>query len=177
MDISMNKFEKCIHSIFSHDSDNLYCSPEAKTLGEKWETKEKTDLEKCESCPHYKCRFIEYPISINEIKVEHPEPWDTQMTPVAVRPCGDETEKTYFGLYLGEMPWKTHVGFSDETGVLSISTTTNPMIYVPEIGKMVFGAECWWTRIKDKELPEITDELISSQWYMKLAERLGEADA
>lgn len=93
-----------------------------------------------------------------------------------VRLCEDNN--TYFGILFGEFPWKTVVTFDETKGKLKIFTTTNPCIFLPEIKKIVFGAESWWSRIKPGEdVSDITDEDVENTWYVKyLKELIKEAD-
>ena len=45
----------------------------------------------------------------------------------------------------------------------------NPAIFVPELGKIIFGMESWWGRIKsEEELKDITDGDIENVWHVKM---------
>lgn len=144
-----------------------YCAPNAKTLGEQWEQKQEINVADCEKCDHYKCRYIEYPLTIQELEITDPEAWGISFEPVKVRLCEDN--KTYFGILLGELPWKTRASFSETDGKLKISTITNPCILLPEQKKIIFGCESWWSRIKPGEgISDISDTDIENTWYVKL---------
>lgn len=128
--------------------------------------------EECENCDHYKSKYIEYPIVVNEIKIEKLEGYCMYNAgiPVKIRPCGKEyEEKTYLGMYLGNQPWANRVSYNDENKVLTVKAATNPAIYVFALHKIIFGAESWWCPIKDpEEIKDITDDDINSTWYMQL---------
>lgn len=89
---------------------------------------------------------------------------------VKVRPCEEEyEEKTYAGIFLGELAIDNLCRLNKETGELEIIPHTNAAIYVPDLKKIVFGCESWWTEIKDiSELKEISDEDIENVWYVQL---------
>ena len=40
---------------------------------------------------------------------------------------------------------------------------------MPELGKIIFGMESWWGRIKsEEELKDITDGDIENVWHVKM---------
>lgn len=140
--------------------------------------------ETCEMCEQYESRYIEYPLTITDIENEqigwrrgfcHP------LAPVAIRPCDDECGgRTYLGFYLGEFPAEIHTSWNKDTGVLSNVALNNPAVYVPELGRVVWGYESWWRGIDDpSELSAITDADISNCWYVRALDELskkGESD-
>lgn len=93
---------------------------------------------------------------------------------VKIRPCGEEYKnKTYLGIYMGDITVDTHVGLYTNTNILSIIHSTNPAIFVLELKKIIFGYESWWEEIKsEEELQEITDEDINSVWYVQLLKEM-----
>lgn len=99
---NLKKHEKCIHAFRLVKNGNLIttCAPHAKTLGEMDEQAEEIDPSQCEHCEHYKSRYIEYPITVNSIKVNEMKPKRIKFVPILVRPCSDN--KTYFGILLGD---------------------------------------------------------------------------
>ena len=111
-------------------------------------------------------RQMQYPITVDNI--EFREPYSLyQPALVRVRPCGDE--KTYLGFLCGDMPNGQHASYDPQTRVLSVSMISNPAIFVPDLMKVVWGYESWWSRIQSSEdIKDISDEHINSQWYMKL---------
>ena len=149
-----------------------FCAPEeAKTLGDRWKMKKEINPEICETCERYKSRFIEFPLMIKGLELRSPEYWNNSLKSVRIRPCGGEN--TYFGIYLGEFPRHMYAELNEETGILEVSTLTNPGIYVPELEKIVFGDESWWSEIEPGEdVKGITDETIKGQWYMKLLDEI-----
>ncbi len=129
----------------------------------------------CRECPNYKYRYIEFPLTINGIETEPIKIWNRGEagTLCSVRMAGEEAGKTYLGMYLGELPWMLHTSFTEETGVLETSTVTNPGIWVFSLKRIVYGAECWWRRVKDpSKIRDITDEDIDGQWYVQMAKAL-----
>lgn len=177
---SLPRHRKCMYYVPGGFTElgKHYCAPNAKTLGEQWEQKQEINVTDCEKCDHYKCRYIEYPLTIQELEITDPEAWEISFEPVKVRLCEDN--KTYFGILLGEFPWKTRASFSETGGKLKISTITNPCILLPKQKKIVFGCESWWSRIKPGEdISDITDADIENTWYVKLLrgiEKLEEDD-
>lgn len=134
--------------------------------------------EDCKDCPHYKCKYIQYPITVNKIEMDDMKP-DTDLFHetgdlVAIRPSNDT--KTYLGLFLGHLPLFTNAHYDETNASLSIKNIANPAILVPALKKIVFGAESWWTPIKDQEdIKQITDDDINGQWYVQLAKLIGDA--
>ena len=103
--------------------------------------------------------------------VEDSKAWGVCFDPVKVRLCEDG--KTYFGILLGNFPWKAHVAYNDDEEKLRISTLTNPCILLPEQKKIVFGAGSWWCRINPgDDISDITDDDIENTWYVKLLKEM-----
>ena len=95
--------------------------------------------------------------------------------PVAIRWCS-ETEKdeetgqelTRFGHYLGDLPVAQFAAFCKRDNTLGCHLRTNPAIFVPSLGRVVWGMESYWGPIEDEEgLKKITDKSISELWYVK----------
>ena len=94
----------------------------------------------------------------------------------SIRPCGKEYEgKTFLGWYLGDMALAPHVSFIAATGALTVSLGYyNPAIFVPDLGRIIFGCESWWGEIKSAaDLRTITDADIQNVWYMRALDDLG----
>lgn len=93
---------------------------------------------------------------------------------VKIRPCGDE-DKHYFGIMLGDIAQSLGCDIDDKTETLKIGFSFyNPAIFVPELKKVVYGCESWWSVIgSEEELKElITDETIGNVWYVKILKEL-----
>lgn len=140
------------------------------------------DLMEDNCCDDFESRWLEYPIAVAETTVSQPT-YNTGLGHkvgqlVKIRPYGKEYgDKTYLGLYLGDLPISIHQGFNSETHILNIFTHNNPAIFIPQIGKIVFGCESWWGEIDNPdELKDITDECINSQWYVKALQELNKKD-
>ena len=173
------KIERCrfVYTYFRNkDSRGEYVRRCEKEITEdnRWAV---TDEAHCEQCEAFKSRYIEYPITVNEIEIR---PIDfrglgcEQGSLVSVRPCGDEYGgKTYLGFYLGDLPLQNIVSFNEETGVLKVGTHNNPALFVPELGKIIWGCESFWREIETVEqLQAITEEDINNVWYVRMAKSL-----
>lgn len=90
--------------------------------------------------------------------------------PVKVRPCGDEYEnRTYLGIYIGDAALSVSTKHREDDQVLEVGFAHyNPAIFIPEVGKIVFGIESWWGPINSvDDLKDITDEDIDNVWYVQ----------
>lgn len=108
-------------------------------------------------------------------EVEHPKEKpirDGRGGLVKIRPCGKEYgDKTYLGFLIGDVALGSSIKIEDEKIVCERSGY-NPGIYVPELDKVIYGCESWWSKIKsEEELKEITNENIENTWYVKLLQR------
>lgn len=73
-----------------------------------------------------------------------------------------------FGHFFGKLAVDEVCRFDKETKELEIIPYTNPAIFVPELRKIIFGCESWWTKINSvEELEETTDKKITSTWYVR----------
>lgn len=125
---------------------------------------------------------IEYPISVNKIEfegklgVQSPVLFkDRQGKLVAVRSCRKEHgEKTYLGVYIGDIPLSAGVSWDKESGTLKFRTAMeNPAIFIPELRCVVMGAESFWRVIESAEqLKKITDEDINNVWYIQALKQI-----
>ncbi len=93
---------------------------------------------------------------------------------VAIRPCDEN--KTYLGVLLGEIALGEIASYDKGSGILSIERWRyNPAIWVPDLSKIVFGAESWWGELKAPEdLRQITDADIKNIWYVQALKALHE---
>ena len=142
---------------------------------------EKKSVSACEECDMYKSMYIEYPITISAIKnqeIDFSGLGHECGALVKIRPCADEYEgRTYLGIYLGDLPMGISSSYNEETQVLTNRAFSNPAIFVPALKKIIFGAESWWGEIQsEKDLKDITDEDINSQWYVQLLKHLSKED-
>ena len=164
------KIERCNYA-------HMHFSGDYSCIQEGLRNPHPTDEAKCEACEKFKSKYIEYPITVNKIETE-PVKFDSWRyetgTLVAVRPCDEEYEgKTFLGFYLGDLPIQSTVRFNEKEGCLKIGTLTNPAMFVPAIGKIIWGAGSWWSEIKSEDdLKQITDEDIENTWYVKLAKSM-----
>ena len=95
---------------------------------------------------------------------------------VKIRPCGEEyKDKTYLGFYIGDIALGSSIKVKEDKIQLNFSGH-NPAIFVPEIGKIIYGCESWWGEIEDeKDLKDITDSDIENVWYVKLLKFMPES--
>ena len=164
------KIERCNYA-------HMHFSGDYSCIQEGLRNPHPTDEGKCETCEKFKSKYIEYPITVNKIEID-PIKFDSwgykTGMPVAVRPCDEEYEgKTFLGFYLGGLPIQNTVRFNEKEGCLKVGTLTNPAMFVPVIGKIIWGAGSWWSEIKSEDdLKQITDEDIENTWYVKLAKSM-----
>lgn len=128
-------------------------------------------------CEEYKSKYIEYPIEVSKINTEDKQvEWREKDKGkfVRIRPCNEKYgNKTYLGIYLGELHTGSLVRHDPETKELHISSKLNPAIFVFELNEIIFGYESWWGIIKNEEqLKEISDIDIDNVWYVKALESL-----
>ncbi len=88
---------------------------------------------------------------------------------VSVRPCGEEyNKKTFIGFYIGDVALGSSISVTEGKIQLNFANH-NPAIFVPELGKIIYGCESWWGEIEsEEELRKITDDDIQNVWYVKL---------
>lgn len=121
---------------------------------------------------------LKYPIEVRGITFTG-QTWVVDGYPnrslVRVRPCAAEYEnKTFLGLYLGDVAQTMGCSFNQESGVLEVFLSHhNPAIWIPSRRRVVFGCESWWGPIRsEQELTTITDETIDGLWYVQAMREL-----
>lgn len=98
---------------------------------------------------------------------------------VKVRPCASRYGgKTYLGILIGEAAMGVHADYQEQPKQLDIAFCSyNPVIFIPELKKLVYGMESWWSRIKSKDdLKDITDGDIQNVWYVQILKNMPEED-
>lgn len=113
---------------------------------------------------------IVYPVTVNSFQAFTLKPTRAAIGGwAAVRPCADEYEnKTFLGIYLGDLPVGQMTSFNPDTGAMAVVMKKNPGIFVPELKKIIYGMESWWSEIESPEdLKKITDQDIENVWYVK----------
>ena len=91
-------------------------------------------------CPEYSSRYIQYPIQVSRInfddRIDLNEPDIGRF--VRIMPCGEEYEdKTYLGLFLGDLPVDIRVRHNSSSGELSVGFRENPAIFVFALNKII----------------------------------------
>ncbi len=119
-------------------------------------------------------KLIEYPITVSGITATDREPVQTRRKStgkfVVVRPCEEGLDKkSFLGIYLGDIARNATVVFNPATGVLELGLAGhNPAIFVPDLGRIVWGFESWWGVIEHPDqMKQITDADIENVWYVK----------
>lgn len=118
------------------------------------------------------------PLIVNEVVVRgQPKRNDAKVGSfVAVRPCDAPSEnKTFLGIYLGDLPTGPMVNHSPKSGTMFIDIRTNPAIWVPDQNRIVWGMGSWWGIIeKEEDLKKITNQDIENVWYVKALKALAD---
>ena len=114
-----------------------------------------------------------------ELKYDHSDPLfqdsDTGRL-VRIRPCDKEyKEKSFLGFYLGEIAQSiVHLVNPEDNSITAKRSFYNPAIFIPDLGKTIFGGESWWNFIEhpDEAKDLISDEDIKAVWYVQALEKL-----
>ena len=93
---------------------------------------------------------------------------------VSVRPCDPSLNgRTYLGWLLGDMALSQAARLKPDGRLEVMLSGHNPAIFVPDLGRVVFGCGSWWAAIKTPEdLRRITDRDISNVWYVMALKEL-----
>jgi hypothetical protein len=95
---------------------------------------------------------------------------------VSIRPVNDQ--KTYLGVYLGDLGRSIMHSYNTQSKELSVLMHRNPAIYVPDLKIVVWGDSSWWGGIKSPgDLRKITDADIQNLWYVKALKELTERES
>lgn len=89
---------------------------------------------------------------------------------VAVRPCAKRYEgRTFVGVMLGRFALGASARYDSATRILHLGYSFhNPAMYVPDIGRVIFGSQSWWGALQNPEdLRQITDADIENVWYVR----------
>lgn len=168
---NQSKRSKCryCHPFTSEDGIGFHC------VVNGWEDENVKNVSRkdCEYCDKFSGRYIEYPITVNSIETEDIKPYTLGYECGAlceIRPCGEEYEnKSYLGIYLGELPITIATSYDKDTGILKNRAVNNPAIFVPELKKIIYGCESWWRKIESADdFAGISDNDIENTWYVGL---------
>lgn len=121
---------------------------------------------------------IEYPIEVSKVIHQQTADRDGDMIGkwVSIRPVNDQ--KTYLGVYLGDLGRSIMHSYNTQSKELSVLMHRNPAIYVPDLKIVVWGDSSWWGGIKSPgDLRKITDADIQNLWYVKALKELTERES
>lgn len=123
-------------------------------------------------CPDFKSRYLEFPLTVQGIELRGCLPPMREVGKlVRVRLCDDD--KTYLGVYLGELARAPMAYTRSDSQNLIVSLYQNPALFVPALSRIVWGDESWWSIIdSEDDLRNISNDDIASQWYVRLAKAL-----
>lgn len=123
-------------------------------------------------CPDFKSRYLESPLTVQGIELRGCLPPMREVGKlVRVRLCDDD--KTYLGVYLGELARAPMAYTRSDSQNLIVSLYQNPALFVPALSRIVWGDESWWSIIdSEDDLRNISNDDIASQWYVRLAKDL-----
>lgn len=124
-------------------------------------------------------------LAMNELKdVCHPENSAVQKPlfggnvgdMVSIRPVAEEYKgKSFIGFMIGEIATGSSISVTENKIQLNFSGH-NPAIFVPFLGKIIYGYESWWAKIEDEnDFKEITEKDIENVWYVKLWKQMQES--
>lgn len=177
----MDNRKKCCSNCryhFLHKCENLKSNEDFKKLNMRKDCNKYYDFLKKYVCENFDSMYIQYPTEINGIETNnnYSKLYSTEIGRYCkVRYCDDN--KTYLGLFLGELPYSINTSINRETKILKNSFISNPAIFVFDLNKIIFGFESWWSIIYSKEdLKEITDNDINNVWYVQALKDLSGSD-
>ena len=116
---------------------------------------------------------VEWPVSsVQGVVVRQLPPLLTSIvktgSPVAVRLAGEQDKRTHLGVYLGDLSRGHTSVFDVQENKFFVVLTSNPAMWVPALGRVVWGDESWWGEVESPEqLKQITDEDIANVWYVR----------
>lgn len=100
-------------------------------------------------CQSFELKFITYPLEYEKLENNANARFSDITHAVRIRPCAENYEKkTYLGILISEyFPIGMHVRYNKTNKILKLYFDSNPAIYVPDLNKIVFGMESFWSRI------------------------------
>ena len=123
---------------------------------------------------------FKFPMEISAIKVQGFNGATQGMhkagSMVRIRPVN--SEKTYLGLYLGDMTREIMLARGGKSKVLMLTDRSNPAIWVFDLKKIVWGDSSWWGVVeKDEDIERlISDSDIQNVWYVKALKAMHEQE-
>lgn len=171
------KCDDCISSIFckklNQEIERKFGHLKKNSM-DRW--RDKIEVMKYFTCEDYKYKYIEFPLDVETIRNKFIEPsnlFKRDFTYVAIMLASEE--ETHLGIYIGDLAMDISISYSDKDKELSIFPMSNPAIFVPNLKRVVFGAESYWREIEGPEdLDKITNADIENTWYIKALKSFGE---
>lgn len=167
----MSDSEKKVEDVRNPDGSIPKDSPWGKLIDELVERKKKFDDEHGELLASHQFAF---PLQVSKILVSGVREQKNSKVGrlVRIRPVNDE--KTYLGLYLGDLVRDVVALQGEKSKVLFLDARRNPAVYVFDLEQIVFGDSSWWAFIENEEQLNkvITDKDIEGTWYVKLLREL-----
>lgn len=125
---------------------------------------------------------IKYPIEVNGIVSGQSKTIEDDFEHkvgelIRIQPCSKDYEgKTFLGIYMGRIAKSNMVSYNQVTKELSIEFCLhNPAIFVPDLNKIIYGYESWWSKIDSmNDLKDITNEEIQNVWYVRALKQISE---
>jgi len=129
-------------------------------------------------------KFTGYPLSIDKIIFRGGYSEKDVISDIkvgdyaAVRPCGEEYKnKTYLGYFVGDIPIGVSALHDPKENELTVSLSSNPAFFLPDIREVIFGCGSFWSKIKTPDdLRQITDFDIDSVWYVQALKALADKE-
>lgn len=170
IETSKSKFQRCRYCFLSSNNDwKCIVGNEEK----------EASYTICEDCDKFDSLYIEFPLTINELKNEKINVSSSKCGALCeIQPCAEEYKgKSFIGVYLGSLPYTFSSSFDSESGVLTNYPVTNPAIFVPELKKIIYGCESYWRLIDSiEDFKGITEEDIQNVWYIQLLKQMEKKD-
>lgn len=120
-------------------------------------------------CTDYVSRYLTFPLTVKGIDIEPMAipAAGKRAELVKVRLAGEDSE-THLGFLLHDIGSDVSVSYNRDTEILRVMQYSTPPIFVPALGRIVYGCESWWSRIRsEEEFSDITDADIANQWYVQ----------
>lgn len=175
----------CYHALHHYDNETRQIGYRCGVDGEGipflvGDDQEPRDIAKdgsdCIGCPFFKDTQIRYPLTITGIDVkgfgEDGPSLTRPNTLVLVSFIEGEDKRLCMGILVGDLPLVPLVSHSEDSGRLTVNAMRNPAIFVPAVGRIVWGCESWW---HEATLEEIAATVGADAFQMGIAKAFAAA--